>query len=95
MSDLDASADWAAKNGGDPAKLAVSGFCWGGRIVWLYAAHGGQLKAEMAWSAGRRRNELKPKNRSTAKDMKAPVLGLMAAPTRAFQTKASIACARR
>ncbi|MCW5593487.1 MAG: dienelactone hydrolase family protein, partial [Burkholderiales bacterium] len=39
MSDLDAAAAWAAKNGGDPAKLAVTGFCWGGRITWMYAAH--------------------------------------------------------
>ena len=39
LSDLDAAARWAAANGGDPARLAATGFCWGGRIVWLYAAH--------------------------------------------------------
>ena len=40
MSDLDATVEWAAKSGAaDPAKLAITGFCWGGRMVWLYAAH--------------------------------------------------------
>jgi len=79
MSDLDASADWAAKNGGDPAKLAVTGFCWGGRIVWLYAAHSSRLKAGVAWYGGIEgaTNELKPKNPiDLVKEMKAPVLGL-------------------
>jgi carboxymethylenebutenolidase len=79
MSDLDAAADWAAKNGGDPGKLAVTGFCWGGRIVWLYAAHNPKLKAGVAWygpiEGGT--SELKPKNPiDLAKDLKAPVLGL-------------------
>jgi carboxymethylenebutenolidase len=44
MGDLDASAKWAASNGGDPAKLGIIGFCWGGRQVWLYAAHNPKLK---------------------------------------------------
>jgi carboxymethylenebutenolidase len=49
MGDLDATVAWAAKNGGDPARLAVTGFCWGGRITWLYAAHNPQVKAGVAW----------------------------------------------
>jgi carboxymethylenebutenolidase len=49
MSDLDAAAAWAAGNGGDPGRLAVTGFCWGGRITWLYAAHNPKLKAGVAW----------------------------------------------
>ena len=50
MSDLDATVAWAAKSGkADPAKLAITGFCWGGRIVWLYAAHNPNLKAGVAW----------------------------------------------
>ena len=49
MADLDACAAWAAKNGGDPARLGITGFCWGGRIVWLYSAHNPQLKAGVAW----------------------------------------------
>lgn len=49
MSDLDAAADWAMKNGGDRAKLGITGFCWGGRIAWLYAAHNPALRAGVAW----------------------------------------------
>ncbi|MGZ5031737.1 MAG: dienelactone hydrolase family protein [Usitatibacter sp.] len=79
MSDLDAAAEWAAKNGGDPGKLAITGFCWGGRIVWLYAAHNPKLKAGVAWYGGVEGTptELKPKNPiDLVKDLKAPVLGL-------------------
>src|SRR5262249_33518579 len=49
MSDLDSAMAWAADNKGDTSKLAVTGFCWGGRIVWLYAAHQPKLKAGVAW----------------------------------------------
>ena len=79
MSDLDAAADWAAKNGGDPAKLAITGFCWGGRIVWLYAAHNPRLKAGVAWygrveGAG---TPLQPRNPiELVRELEAPVLGL-------------------
>ena len=45
MSDLDATVEYAKKNGGDAKKLAITGFCWGGRIVWLYAAHNPKVKA--------------------------------------------------
>ena len=48
MADLDAAVDWAGKHGGDTARLGVTGFCWGGRIVWLYAAHNPLLKAGVA-----------------------------------------------
>jgi carboxymethylenebutenolidase len=79
LSDLDAAAAWAAKNGGDPKKLGITGFCWGGRIVWLYAAHNPNLKAGVAWY-GRvegQGTELQPKNPiDLVKDVKAPVLGL-------------------
>jgi carboxymethylenebutenolidase len=79
MSDLDAAADWASKNGGDAKKLGVTGFCWGGRIVWLYAAHNPNLKAGVAWY-GRVEgpvNPLQPKNPlDLVGELKAPVLGL-------------------
>ncbi len=79
MSDLDAAAAWAVKNGGDPAKLAVTGFCWGGRITWMYAAHNQKVKAGVAWY-GRvvgQPNEMTPKNPiDVVKDINAPVLGL-------------------
>jgi carboxymethylenebutenolidase len=47
--DLDACANWANSNGGDPARLGITGFCWGGRQTWLYAAHNPKVKAGVAW----------------------------------------------
>jgi carboxymethylenebutenolidase len=49
MADLDASVAWAAAQGADTRRLGVTGFCWGGRITWLYAAHNPQVKAGVAW----------------------------------------------
>ncbi|HEY9572482.1 MAG TPA: dienelactone hydrolase family protein [Pusillimonas sp.] len=49
MSDLDATVAWAGKNGGGTDKLGITGFCWGGRIVWLYAAHNPAVDAGVAW----------------------------------------------
>ncbi|MCK7524264.1 MAG: dienelactone hydrolase family protein [Ignavibacteriales bacterium] len=50
MSDLDAAAAWAGEaTAATPRKLGVTGFCWGGRITWLYAAHNRDLKAGVAW----------------------------------------------
>jgi carboxymethylenebutenolidase len=79
MADLDSAVAWAKKNNGNTAKLGITGFCWGGRIVWLYAAHNPSLKAGVAWY-GRlvgTTDELHPKNPiDVVKDLKAPVLGL-------------------
>jgi carboxymethylenebutenolidase len=49
MTDLDACAAWATSQGGNPDWLAITGFCWGGRITWLYAAHNPRLKGGVAW----------------------------------------------
>ncbi len=49
MGDLDASVAWAKGQGADTGKLAITGFCWGGRIAWLYAAHSPAVKAGVAW----------------------------------------------
>jgi carboxymethylenebutenolidase len=80
MSDLDAAVAYAKASGkADTAKLGITGFCWGGRIVWLYAAHNPSLKAGVAWY-GRLTsptNELQPKHPLDLVDsLKAPVLGL-------------------
>ncbi|BDI17017.1 carboxymethylenebutenolidase [Nostoc cf. commune SO-36] len=80
LSDLDATVDWAVKSAkGNADKLAITGFCWGGRITWLYAAHNPQVKAGVAWY-GRlvgEANELQPKYPvDIASSLKAPVLGL-------------------
>lgn len=79
MRDLDACAVWAADNGGDPERLAITGFCWGGRITWLYAAHNPELKAGVAWygrldGAPSENNPTHPID--VAGDLTAPVLGL-------------------
>ena len=80
MTDLDATVGWIKASGdGNVEKLGVTGFCWGGRIVWLYAAHSAQVKAGVAWY-GRlvgKANELQPAHPlDMAASLKAPVLGL-------------------
>lgn len=79
MRDLDASVAWAAGQGADTTRLAITGFCWGGRITWLYAAHNRQLKAGVAWY-GRLVgpvNEFTPRHPGDlVGELKAPVLGL-------------------
>jgi carboxymethylenebutenolidase len=79
MSDLDAAVAWAAKNKGNNSKLSITGFCWGGRIVWLYSAHNPKVKAGVAWY-GRlvgTPSALTPKHPvDIAPTLKVPVLGL-------------------
>lgn len=79
MGDLDAVVTWAAANGGNAAKLGITGFCWGGRITWLYAAHNPKVKAGVAWY-GRlvgNKTDLQPMYPvDIAADLKVPVLGL-------------------
>jgi len=79
-SDLDAAAAWAKGTGkADTTKLGVTGFCWGGRQVWLYAAHNPNLKAAVAWYGAVKRpgTDLQPQNPlDLVGQLKAPVLGL-------------------
>ena len=49
MGDLDACVAWAKVNGADTSKLGITGFCWGGRITWLYTAHNPGVRAGVAW----------------------------------------------
>ncbi|MEF8719673.1 MAG: dienelactone hydrolase family protein [Candidatus Accumulibacter necessarius] len=79
ISDLDACVAWAGAQAGDVNRLGITGFCWGGRITWLYAAHNPQLKAGVAWY-GRivgQTSELTPRQPiDIAGKLNAPVLGL-------------------
>ena len=82
LNDLDAAVAWAKGLGGNTARLGITGFCWGGRIVWLYAAHSRELKAGVAWY-GRlqgQTNAMTPKHPiDVAAQLHAPVLGLYGA----------------
>src|SRR5947209_5598353 len=80
MADLDATVAWAKDSGeGNVEMLGITGFCWGGRIVWLYAAHNPRVKAAVAWY-GRlvgKPSDLQPKHPiDVAASLKVPVLGL-------------------
>jgi carboxymethylenebutenolidase len=80
MSDLDAAVAFAGRDGADASRAGIIGFCWGGRIVWLYAAHNPALKAGLAFYGQLRgpaeRSPLRPLYPlDIVKDLHAPVLG--------------------
>ena len=79
MADLDAAVAWAGTEGADTGRTAVTGFCWGGRITWLYSAHSPRVKAGVAWY-GRlvgQPNPLQPRHPvDVAAGLHGPVLGL-------------------
>ena len=79
LADLDAVALWAQSQGFEVAQLGINGFCWGGRIVWLYGAYQRKLKAGVAWygrlTTGT--NAVTPRHPLDIADkLQAPVLGL-------------------
>lgn len=80
MSDLDATVAWAESTGkANTNKLAITGFCWGGRVTWLYSAHNPKVGAGVAWY-GRlvgNETELTPQHPvDIAASLDVPVLGL-------------------
>ena len=79
MADLDGAVKWATGNGGNAKKVGITGFCWGGRITWLYAEKSSNVKAGVAWY-GRlvgTPSALTPQHPlQLAGSLKAPVLGL-------------------
>jgi carboxymethylenebutenolidase len=79
MGDLDACVAWASDNGGNVERLGITGFCWGGRVTWLYAAHNPKVKAGVAWY-GRLVGDKTPlapvQPVDVAAGLKTPVLGL-------------------
>lgn len=83
LSDLDATVAWAAASSkGNIQKLGVTGFCRGGRGVWLYSSHNPALKAGVAWYGplGGNRSDIQPRTAAdVAGELKAPVLGLYGA----------------
>ena len=79
MGDLDGAVQWASENDGDTRRVGITGFCWGGRITWLYAEQSKNVKAGVAWY-GRligTASDITPKHPlELAAGLKAPVLGL-------------------
>ncbi|MBL8492733.1 MAG: dienelactone hydrolase family protein [Rhodocyclaceae bacterium] len=77
--DLDATLAWAVANGGDASRVAVTGFCWGGRQTWMYCARNPKVKAGVAWY-GRIEDTVtlnQPRHPiDIAAELKVPVLGL-------------------
>ena len=79
MADLDGAVKWAGANGGNTHKVGITGFCWGGRITWLYAEQSKNVKAGVAWYGQLvgQPTALTPKHPlDLAAGLKAPVLGL-------------------
>ena len=79
MGDLDAWVAWAGAHGGNVDKLAITGFCWGGRISWLYAMHQPRIKAAVAWYGrlvGAATGNTPSQPLDGVGQLKAPVLGL-------------------
>ncbi|MFC5427481.1 dienelactone hydrolase family protein [Paraburkholderia denitrificans] len=79
MSDLDATVDWAGQHGGDLKRLGITGFCWGGRVTWLYAEHNPHLKAAVSWYgrvAGPHTQSAPENPLDLAGELQVPVLGL-------------------
>jgi carboxymethylenebutenolidase len=79
ISDIDATVTWAGEHGGDLNRLGVTGFCWGGRITWLYAEHNPRVKAAVAWYGrlvGNKTANTPQNPLDLVADLKAPVLGL-------------------
>lgn len=79
--DLDATVAWAAANGGDVSRLGITGFCWGVRTTWSYAAHNPKVTAAVAWYGPVARSYFAGDKSiiDRAASIKAPVLGLYGA----------------
>jgi len=80
--DLDATVAWAKQNGGDAARIGITGFCWGGRQTWLFAEHSPDIKAAVVWYGHVKGNPtaLQPAFPiDKVDDLKAPVLGMYGA----------------
>jgi carboxymethylenebutenolidase len=79
LSDIDETVKWAGEHGGDLKRLGITGFCWGGRITWLYAEHNPRVKAAVAWYgrlAGNKTANSPSNPIDNAGELKVPVLGL-------------------
>ena len=79
LRDMDNAVAWAGQHGGDLQRLGVTGFCRGGRGVWLYDAHNPAVKAAVAWYGPIKSptSPIQPKAPfDIAEQLNAPLLGL-------------------
>jgi carboxymethylenebutenolidase len=81
VADLDATVAWAKAQGGNTDKLGITGYCRGGRTVWVYSAHNAGLKAGVAFYGSLVDPEANKANWpkspiELAPQVKEPVLGL-------------------
>jgi carboxymethylenebutenolidase len=79
LSDADSTITWAGKNKGDLDRVAVTGFCRGGRQTWLIAAANPRVKAAVAWYGPvlNPTSGIQPKTVTDLADqLKCPLLGL-------------------
>jgi carboxymethylenebutenolidase len=96
MGDLDAVVEWAHTNGGDTGRLGITGFCYGGRITWLYSHHNPQVKAGVAWYGrlvGERTAAWPALPVDIAPALKVPVLGLYGGKDRGITLDSVSRCA--
>ena len=81
MGDVDAALEWLhGQIWADSERVGITGFCWGGKVVWQAVARFAAFDAGVAWYG-----RLAPEEGATggapwpvdlAADLKAPVLGL-------------------
>ena len=79
INDLNNTVAFAQSEGANTDRLAITGFCWGGRITWLYSAFQPKVKAAVAWYGRVQGNisALTPRQPvNLAANLNAPVLGL-------------------
>ena len=80
IADYDATVEFArASFKGDVTRMAITGFCRGGRTTLVYASANPRLKAAVAWygPVGGQTNEYTPRTAmDRVAEMKVPVLGL-------------------
>ena len=82
FSDLDATVAYVKTiKKANTIKLATVGFCWGGRTVWLYAAHNPAVKTGVAYYGllNGMKSDIKANDPvDIGSQIKAPILGLYA-----------------
>ena len=82
ISDLDSAVAFAAASGHANAnRVGLVGYCWGGRVAWVYANHNPKLKAAVSYYGllDGMQADIRPQDPvDFASNLKVPVLGMYA-----------------